>query len=292
MRALVVGHKGMLGSRLLALCREQGIDALGVDRDEVDITRYADLEARMPACDWTFNCAAYTNVDLAEKERDAAFAVNATGAGNVARICSARGSRLIHVSTDYVFDGSLGRPCREDDPVNPLSYYGLTKLEGERAVQAAGGNHVIMRTQSLFGVGGRNFVQTILRLLGTRADPIKVVSDQLSSPTFVGHLVEGMVRLARCSRTGVVHCASRTGCSWYELARAIADRTGATLPVIPIPASEYPTPARRPLNSMLDIQRFREWTGTDMPTWQEALDAYLRLLPPADRSLAQRKDPS
>ncbi len=292
MRILVVGHKGMLGTAVLGACREQGIEAVGVDRDEVDITRYADVEARLPVCDWTFNCAAYTNVDLAEKEREAAHAVNAAGAGHVARFCAARGSRMLQVSTDYVFDGTLGRPCREDDPINPVSYYGLTKLEGERAVQAAGGPHIIMRTQSLFGPGGRNFVQTILRLLATRTDPLKVVDDQVSSPTFVGHLADAMLRLARCGRLGVVHCASRSGCSWYEFARAIAERSGAKRPILPIPAANYPTPARRPVFSVLDIRRYTEWTGSDMPTWQEALDAYLRMIPPAERSLAQGKDPS
>ena len=247
-----------------------------MDRDEVDITRYDDLAAKAPAADWIVNCAAFTQVDLAETEREAAHAVNAVGAGNAARLCAARGARLLHLSTDYVFDGALSRPYREDDPTGPLNYYGTTKLLGEQAIEAAGASHLIVRTQSLFGPNGRNFVQAILRRLREGNAPVRVVNDQISAPTYTKHLAQAILRLLHSSHTGTVHVSASGHCSWYEFACAIAERAGAAGRVVPIPSADYPVPAKRPAFSVLDNRRFSEWTGWTMPGWQDGLTDYLR----------------
>ena len=215
-------------------------------------------------------------VDRAEDEGPKALAVNATGPGNLARLCAQRGVKLLHVSTDYVFDGEAARPYREDDPPNPVSLYGRSKLEGERAVQAAGAHAVIMRTQALFGVGGRNFVEAIAGRLERGGGALRVVNDQFTCPTYVGHLADAMLALMASGRAGVVHVSASGSCSWYEFACAIAAALAPGREAVqPVPAAEYPVKARRPPCAVLDKTRYRTWTGRCMPTWQEGLAAYL-----------------
>jgi dTDP-4-dehydrorhamnose reductase len=274
-KVFVLGSKGMLGTAVMDVCRRGGLSVAGMDRDEVDATQYEDLQQKWTPCDWVINCAAYTNVDLAETEREAAHAVNGNAPGHMAKLCALNGARLLHISTDYVFDGSARRPYQEDDAPNPVNYYGVTKLEGERAVQSGGAPYIIVRTQSLFGVNGRNFIQAILRRLDA-GEILRVVNDQTSCPTYVPHLAEALRRLLRQPHTGVVNVSATGSCTWFDFACAIAERVGARNEIRPVPAAEYKTPARRPPFSVLDNGRFTEWTGYQMPDWKAGLQAYLK----------------
>lgn len=274
-KVVILGAKGMLGTDLMHICRNAGLHPLGLDRDEVDITQYDDLLAKTPPSDWLVNCAAYTNVDGAESERGIASAINATGAANAARVCAATGASLLHISTDYVFDGALDRPYREDDAPNPINHYGETKLAAEIAIRAAATPWIILRTQSLFGAHGRNFARAILKRLDTSSEPVSVVDDQISSPTYTQHLSAAIVALLGSQRTGIVHVSASGACSWFQFAQAIADRVGAAGRIRPIPSTGYPTPARRPHNAILDKTRFTSWTGQTLPPWEIGLQQYL-----------------
>lgn len=276
MRICILGARGMLGSALVSAGAGAGIETIGLDIPEVDITREADLAARVPPADWVVNSAAYTHVDRAEEEREAASAVNCAGARNLARLCAARRTPLLHISTDYVFDGFLRRPYREDDRPNPLNYYGRTKLEGEQAIQAEGGRFLIVRTQSLFGPNGRNFVDAVISRLRASPEPLRIVDDQVSCPTFTRHLTDAIVRLLTCGESGIVHVSASGECSWFQLACAVAERVKPGAAVRAIRSEEYKSAAKRPAYSVLDKQRFASWTGRRMPEWEEGLEAHLR----------------
>ncbi|TFH17996.1 MAG: dTDP-4-dehydrorhamnose reductase [Lentisphaerales bacterium] len=272
----ILGARGMLGSDLCSTLRESGWSVNAVDLPEVDITRRADVETTVSGHDWVVNCAAYTNVDGAETETEQAFAVNRDGASNVAHACTELGIKLLHVSTDYVFDGRADRPYREEDPVAPLSTYGASKLAGEEEIRRVGGVHIIMRTQSLFGIHGRNFVASILKKLEADAATLKVVNDQVSSPTYTGHLAGAIRALLGCGNAGTVHVSASGECSWYEFACAILDETGLKGSIEPVLTSEYKLPAVRPAYSVLDGSRFTEWTGETLPDWRKGLEDYIR----------------
>lgn len=279
MKIAILGGKGMLGSDLRDACAAQGIETVVLDRDEVDICDPADLAARLPAADWVVNCAAYTRVDDAEKERAQSFHINATGAGVVADLCAARKLPLLHLSTDYVFDGTLGRACTETDPVRPLNYYGVTKLEGERLVQAAAGAHLIVRTQSLYGLRGRNFIKAILNQLAQGKTRLRVVADQVSSPTFTVHLADCLLRILKADARGIVNVAAGGQCSWHEFAGAIVAATRPGVPIEELTTAELNFPAHRPAFSVLDTARYTRLTGHRPPSWQAGLAAYLELEP-------------
>ena len=274
MKILILGANGMLGRDLDMVSKEAGHRVEGFDLPELDITRDTVALDDLPACDWVVNCAAYTDVDRAESDGAASRAVNDHGVANVAGACVRRGVPLIHISTDYVFDGVRGRAYREDDPTNPLNEYGRSKLAGEGAFIASGVHGVIVRTQSLFGINGRSFVRAIRERLLQQAGPVKVVTDQVSSPTYTVHLARAILRLMATNRKGIVHVSASGGCSWFEFACAIANRMGATGRVLPCTSEQFPRPARRPAYSVLDKARYKEWTGDTMPTWEEGLDAY------------------
>ncbi len=275
MKVAVIGCNGMLGTDVMAACRAVGIETLGLDLPSFDITRFDVVREHLPEVDRVVNCAAYVRVDDAETQRGQAYAVNAEGAGNVARICSAKGIGLIHLSTDYVFDGRKGAAYSETDPVNPLNVYGASKLAGEELVRGAGGRSVIVRTQSLFGVRGANFVRTIARRLKQSDEPLRVVNDQFMSPTYTRHLAEAIARLLQADREGIVNIAASGHCSWFEFAQAIAARVKPGAAVHPVSTAEFPRPAPRPAYSVLDTSRYREWTGTALPPWQKGLEEYL-----------------
>jgi dTDP-4-dehydrorhamnose reductase len=276
MKMGITGGKGMLGTDLASVCRAQGIEPVILDLPEVDITSGTQsTEDAIEGCSCVINCAAFTRVDDAEKEREAAMAINADGAGNVALACRVKGVRLLHISTDYIFNGRKGTSYVEDDPTEPLNYYGLTKLRGEEAVRKAGGESLVVRTQSLYGLRGRNFIKAILTKIIQGQDTLRVVNDQVSSPTYTRHLAEALVRLAQVKETGTVHAASRGAVSWFDFARAIAERVGASVNVEPLTTAQLNLPALRPAYSVLDTSRYAAWTGAKMPTWQDGLDAYL-----------------
>ena len=258
----VVGAAGMLGQDVV---RAAGDAVVAHSRAELDVTDRDAVHAALRDAT-VINCAAYTNVDGAETEPDAARAVNAEGARNVAEAAA----RVVYVSTDYVFDGAKAGPYVESDPVNPISEYGYSKLAGERATLTASPQSLIVRTAWLFGAGGRNFVTTILRA-GEERGQLKVVDDQVGCPTFTGHLAEALVALAEGHGHGFLHVAGSGSCSWFEFAGAIFERAGMDVDVRPCTTEDFPRPARRPANSVL----VSEHGAPELPDWRDGLEAYL-----------------
>jgi dTDP-4-dehydrorhamnose reductase len=236
--------------------------AVALPRAELDVTDRAAVREAIGPDDLVFNCAAWTDVDRAEAHEEEAMRINGEGARNVAEAAGA----VVYVSTDYVFDGRKGEPYMESDPVGPLSVYGLSKLEGERATAEVNPRHFIVRSSWLFGTGGRNFVKTMLRL----GPEVRVVDDQVGCPTFTGHLAEALVRLAATEDYGVHHMAASGSCSWFEFAREIFARAGVDTRVSPCTTEEFPRPAPRPAYSVLESER-----GHRLPHWRDGLDAYL-----------------
>ncbi len=273
-KLLVTGAGGMLGRAVAECAQRLGHDVRALARADLDITdatavhdALAELRPRA-----VVNCAAYTDVDGAESGRDAAMAVNGTGAGNVAAAAADVGAAIVHVSTDYVFDGSRRAPWVESDPVAPLGAYGATKLAGEEAVAAANPAHAIVRTAWLFGAGGRNFVDTMLAL-GAEREEVSVVTDQIGCPTWTGHLAGALVELAeRPQETGIHHIAAAGSCSWNELAIEVFDRAGIDCRVLPTTTAAFPRPAPRPAYSVLGTERRDPLV---LPAWQEGVAAYL-----------------
>lgn len=277
LKVAVLGCNGMLGSDLVKACELAGHQVTGLDLPQVDIRDFNNVRENMPQVDWVFNCAAYTRVDDAEQHRPEAFAVNAEGAHSVARVCARRGIKLIHISTDYVFDGRRSRPYVEMDHPDPLGVYGASKLAGEKAVRAEGGRFLIVRTQSLFGANGPNFVRAIVkRLQEDRSEPLRVVDDQVSSPTYTGHLAAALTRLLKLDQEGVVHMTASGACSWFTFAKAIVDKVKPGAEVLPIQSADLGRPAPRPMYSVLDNSLYVSWTKRAMPSWEEGLDAYLK----------------
>jgi len=266
----------MLGREVVAAARRLGHEVAAWDLPECDLT---DADATLDAIRRldpraVVNCAAYTNVDAAEADEATAERVNADAAGNVARACAAIGARLVQVSTDYVFDGSKAEPWVESDAVAPLGAYGRTKLHGEQQVAAALDDHAIVRTAWLFGPHGPNFVSTMLRLAGER-DEVSVVTDQVGSPTFAGHLAPALVDMAERTDTGIFHGAGAGSCSWYELTLEIYDTAGLACRVLPTTAVEFARPAPRPAYSVLGSEREHPIT---LPPWQQGVRAHLAAL--------------
>ena len=278
MKLVILGAGGMLGTDLRAICEREGIAFEGFDLPEFDITNPGHV-GHLPSADWIINCAAYTNVDGAEEHRDLCQAVNAAGPALLAGHCAREGIPLLHISTDYVFDGTKPSPYTEGDPTGPLGVYGAAKLAGEEAIRASGAAYTIARTQSLFGWHGPNFVKAIKRFIEEGKTPLRVVADQVSCPTWTGHLADALIALARSSFRGIVHTSSEGSCSWYEFACAICERVAPGTEVLPVPAATYPRAARRPANSVLEKRIYREITGQTFPHWREALDAYLNSVP-------------
>jgi dTDP-4-dehydrorhamnose reductase len=245
-------------------------DAVGLTREQLDVTdpvavERAFLEIKPGA---VVNCAAYTNVDGAESDEATATRVNGDGAGNVATAAAAVGAFVVQPSTDYVFDGEKDEPYIEADPTGPRTSYGRSKLAGEWTVAEANPRHAIVRTSWLFGLHGKNFVDTMLRLDG----PLKVVDDQVGCPTYTGHLAEALVDLASGRHTGIVHVAGAGQCSWYEFAREIFLRAERDVDVEPCSTEEYPRPAPRPKYSVL---RSMHRDAPVLPDWRDGLEAYL-----------------
>jgi len=277
-RWLVTGAGGQLGRTVLALASAHGIHAQGARHAELDV---ADPEAVKSALerarpDVVLNCAAFTAVDRCESEPEAAERANARAPAVLAAAC-AGGPLLVQLSTDYVFDGRACTPIPEDAPTAPASAYGRTKLAGERAVAAAGGEHLIVRTQWVFGPGG-NFVRTILRA-ASQGGPLRVVEDQLGRPTWTTVLAGAIFRAVEVGARGPLHIACEGTASFFDFARAVVDegaRRGlhARVEVHAIPTREMPRPAARPHYGVLGLERARE-LGLVLPHWREALDGYL-----------------
>jgi dTDP-4-dehydrorhamnose reductase len=259
---VVTGAGGMLGQDVVRAAAE---DVVALSHADLDVTDGAAVREAVDGADVVINCAAWTDVDGAESDPDGAMRVNREGARNVAEAAG----RVVYVSSDYVFDGTKRAPYVESDPTGPLSSYGRSKLAGELATAAANPRHFIVRSSWLFGAGGPNFVETMLRL-GTDRDELKVVDDQVGCPTFTGHLAGAIVRLAGTEDYGIHHIAGSGRCSWYAFAREIFDRAGVDCRVEPCATKDFPRPAPRPAWSVLGSER-----GHSLPAWQDGLDAYL-----------------
>jgi len=275
-RVLVTGAQGMLGSVLLP-CLQAEHQVYGVDLRDFDIGEEAAVGRafRQLRPEFVFHLAAFTDVDGCEANPQKAEQVNALGTRNVAGACAKIGAGMLYVSTDYVFDGRGKRPCREDDCPNPLSVYGLTKLQGERHVQALVARHLIVRSSWLYGPGGKNFVATILRLASEGRD-LRVVSDQRGSPTYTRHLAIKLAELLATRESGVFHVTGGGDCSWFEFAEAIVQAGGyPQVHVTAITTQECGRLAARPAFSLLENRRLAESKLGALPNWTEGLARYL-----------------
>lgn len=279
----IIGNKGMLGRELSELLAFEGVPFLGSDR-EVSIldpeALSAFAEGHNPRV--MINCSAYTAVDRAEEDREAVFALNRDGAANLACLAAEKDIPLIHISTDYVFDGTSSEPLSEGAPTGPTGVYGASKLAGEEAVRAAASKHIIIRTAWLYGQHGPNFVYTMLKLMNQR-EALKVVDDQHGSPTWARDLSRFILTVIRDDREawGTYHFSGEGRCTWYGFVQEIL-RLGRETGLVtrdcsltPCASSEYPTPAKRPAWSLLSKEKARKTFGVEVPRWEEALGAFL-----------------
>jgi len=288
-KLVVTGRDGQV-TRALQELAGPDLDVVALSRAEFDLGAEGDatdiFAAHHP--DVIVNAGAYTAVDKAESEKDLAFAVNGRGAGRVAAAARALGKPVIQISTDYVFDGAGETPWREDDATGPIGVYGASKCAGEAAVRAATANHVILRTSWVYAPWGANFVKTMLRLAAQRPE-LRVVADQVGTPTSALDIAEAIVAIARAlvarpdeALRGTFHLTSQGATSWAGFAREIfgqsAARGGPSASVVSIPSSEYPTPARRPANSRLNVDKLARMHGVSLPPWPESLARVLARL--------------
>lgn len=282
MKIIITGAKGQLGSDLVPRLNMAGHEVIGFGSKELDITSAEQtlkaVKDLSPEC--IINCGAYTKVDLAEKEKESAFAVNQTGAANLADAAEAAGAALIHVSTDFVFDGDKATPYSETDKTNPLSIYGASKLAGEEEIIKRTDKHFIVRTSWLYGTGGNNFVKTILRLAAER-ESLRIVYDQAGSPTWTADLASALLNIVKSVETGekkygVYHYSNEGVASWYDFAHMILEETARRADfkcrnLEPILTSEYPTPARRPAYSVFNKSKIKKEFGISIPHWRVSL---------------------
>jgi dTDP-4-dehydrorhamnose reductase len=273
MKVLIAGAAGMLGRDVLLAAGNAGHDVVGFGRAEMDVADADAVRRRLglERPDIVINCAAWTDVDGAETAEEAAFAVNGAGAGNVAAGAREVGAAVVFVSTDYVFDGEKGEPYVESDQPAPLSAYGRTKLAGEEATAAANKRHFIVRSAGLFGIGGGNFVDTMLRLAES-TNEVLVVRDQVGSPTYTWHLAYGLTRLIEGIEYGIHHMAAAGKCSWYEFAREIFEQAKTETKVLSGTTEMLGRPAPRPAFSALQSQREH---AIRLPSWHDGLAGYL-----------------
>src|SRR3712207_3619253 len=270
MKVLITGSNGQLGQELAEVLPGRGHEVVALSRNELDI---ADADAVKLAVQThspglVVNAAAYTNVDGCETETNLAYSVNALGPRNLAQVCERRSCELLHVSTNYVFDGRDDRPYEPFDPPNPISAYGRTKLAGEEYVKLVMGRWYVIRSGGVYG-RGRNFVQTMLRL-GAEREVLKVKDDEFISPTYARDLAEGIAEVVDAGSYGIFHLTNAGSCSWYEFTREIFRLAGVEVELIPIPSSDYPLPAARPANGLLS-----SLGSPKLRHWREALAHYL-----------------
>ena len=230
------------------------------------------------------NCAAYTNVDKAESDYDTADLINNTAVGNLATAMKEAGGTLIHISTDYVFQGDRNTPCQEDWTTNPLGVYGKTKLAGEAAIATTGCNSIIIRTAWLYSQWGKNFVKTMQSLTATH-DTLKVVFDQVGTPTFAGDLADTIAHIintGQTNKTGIYHFSNEGVCSWYDFAKMICKLSGNTCDISPCYSEEFPSPVKRPHFSVLDKRKIKETFGIKVPYWTDSLEVCMKQLAEAN----------
>ena len=277
MKVLVTGAKGQLGTDLMNELAKRGIEGIGVDVEEMDIT---DAEAcrrviQASGADAVIHCAAYTAVDAAEDNVELCRRINGEGTRNVAQACKEADVKLMYISTDYVFDGQGTRPWEPDDERHPLNVYGQTKYEGELAVEELSDKSFIVRIAWVFGVAGKNFIKTMLRL-GKERGAVSVVDDQVGSPTYTYDLARLLVDMIQTDKYGRYHATNEGLCSWYEFAKEIFRQAGMDVPVTPVSSSEFPAKATRPSNSRMSKEKLSDNGFERLPAWQDALGRFLK----------------
>ncbi len=282
MKILVTGAAGQLGRAMTRTAPAlNGVEVVAATHADLDLLDAGAVRRFVTGGGFTHivNCAGYTAVDRAETEKQACTAANIEGPANLASAADEAGARLVHVSTDYVFDGRSHRPYAEGDKPAPLQHYGATKRRGETRVLAACPEAIIVRTQWLYGLGGPNFVETMLRLSDQRghAGEIAVVADQVGSPTCADDLARALwaIVTARQWVPGIYHYSDEGAATWYDLAVAVMRMAGRSTQIIPIPTEEYPTPAARPAYALLDKRRIRATYGVETPHWADSLARYM-----------------
>lgn len=284
---LVTGSKGQLGSELQKIGFTLLDDVFYTDMPELDITDEQAVRdfVREKEIDTIVNCAAYTAVEKAEEEQEKAAFINTAAVASLAKIAAAEDCLLIHISTDYVFDGGATIPYTEKDRPCPQSIYGKTKWEGERAIQKSGCLAIILRTAWLYSAGGNNFVKTILRLASEKGE-VSVVADQIGTPTYAADLAKVIVKIVADKElentVEIYHYTNEGECSWYEFAREIIAQSGIECQVHPLTTAQYPTKAKRPAYSVMDKMKIKRKYGIEIPLWQEALGRCLKALSDAD----------
>lgn len=279
MKFLVTGINGQLGYDVKLELLNRGLhDILAPSRSELDLTCEGDVERVILEYkpDIIFHCAAYTAVDNAEEERESCYDVNVNGSSYIARYANVVGARVIYISTDYVFDGTKDGIYVESDNVCPVNYYGETKYLGEEEIKKCD-NYLIARISWVFGINGKNFIKTMLKLAETR-DELSVVSDQVGSPTYTVDLAKVLVDMALSENVGIYHITNEGYCSWYEFARYIFEVNDIDIKVNPIMTKDYITKAKRPLNSKLSKEKLSSDGFDKLPDWKDAVRRYSKVL--------------
>lgn len=286
MNILVTGANGQLGHEMQRVAKSSNHNYIFTDvadgYEKLDITNIEDIRniVKNNNVDIIVNCAAYTNVDKAESDYDTANLINNTAAGNLATAMKEAGGTLIHISTDYVFQGDRNTPCQEDWATNPLGVYGKTKLAGEAAIATTGCNSIIIRTAWLYSQWGKNFVKTMQSLTATH-DTLKVVFDQVGTPTFAGDLADVIAHIIntdQTDKTGIYHFSNEGVCSWYDFAKLICKLSGNTCDINPCYSEEFPSPVKRPHFSVLDKKKIKETFGIKVPYWTDSLEVCIKQL--------------
>jgi len=267
----------MLGSDLAMTCRRRGLEPVVLDLPECDITNAEDLQQAVADAGIIINCAAYTNVDGAESQIDPAYRVNAEAVGRLGALARQADAWVLHVSTDFVFDGRLDRPYIETDPPNPINQYGQSKLAGERLLAQSGCRHCILRVQWTYGAAGNNFVTKLMQR--AKADKmLKAVDDQVGSPTATMEVSKAICELLKNRPEGILHFAGAGYVSRYAMARFIVDKLSMAIDVAPCKTSDFPSPAARPLNSRFDCSKIQCLLSEPIDVWQAPLERFLRQL--------------
>jgi len=273
-RIAILGGRGMLGTELAKICRQEGFDVIVFDLPEFDITNSQQLKETLSTTKTIVNCAAYTNVDGAESEAELAYQVNAEAVGRLGALVKEANAWLLHVSTDFVFDGRSDRPYVETDPPNPINEYGKTKLAGEQLLGQSGCHHCIIRIEWTYGAAGNNFVTKLIKRTKTDKE-LRVVDDQIGSPTATTEVAKVICELLRIKPTGVFHFASAGYVSRYEMAKFMFDNLSIDVTLLPCKTSDYVSAAARPLNSRFDCSKIEALLDGPIEPWQGPLERFL-----------------
>ncbi len=276
-RIAILGGRGMLGTDLVKIYRQEGFDVKVFDLPEFDITNFRQLKEAVDSATIIINCAAYTTVDGAESEAELAYQVNAEAVGRLGAFVKEADAWLLHISTDFVFDGKLDRPYLETDTPNPINEYGKTKLAGEHLLAQTGCRHCIIRVEWTYGSAGNNFISKLIQRAKTDKE-LKVVDDQIGSPTATTEVANIICKLLRIKPVGMFHFASVGYVSRYEMAEFIFDKLSMDVNLLPCKTSDYVTAAARPLNSRFDCSKIEALLDEPIKSWQVPLEQFLRQL--------------